>query len=107
VKVITSLISVAEDKDKDAGVLGKAEPPKFQTPFSSEAYSVSEGQSTHLEARLTPAEDPNMVVEWFKDGKPLPTGHRFRTFHGKKILATFLHNILCICKVCLHTCLAV
>jgi titin len=34
-----------------------------------------------LEARLSPAEDPNLNVEWFKDGKPVPTGHRFRTFH--------------------------
>ena len=34
-----------------------------------------------MEARLTPVEDPNLKVEWFKDGKPLPTGHRFRTFH--------------------------
>jgi titin len=55
-------------------------PPKFVSHFS-QSNSVSEGQSCHLEARLTPVEDPNLKVEWFKDGKPLPTGHRFRTFH--------------------------
>ena len=38
-----------------------------------------------MEARLTPAEDPNLKVEWFKDGKPLPTGHRFRYFLLKYI----------------------
>ena len=55
-------------------------PPKFVSAFN-QSYETSEGQSTHLEARLTPVEDPNLKVEWFKDGKPLPTGHRFRTFH--------------------------
>lgn len=42
---------------------------------------MGEGQSCHLEARLTPVEDPNLKVEWLKDGKPLAAGHRFRTFH--------------------------
>ena len=55
-------------------------PPKFVSTFNSK-FEVSEGQSCHMEARLTPVEDPNLKVEWFKDGKPLPTGHRFRTFH--------------------------
>merc|ERR1719211_15130 len=55
-------------------------PPKFVTKFNA-AYDVQEGQGCHLEARLTPAEDPHMNVEWFKDGKPLATGHRFRTFN--------------------------
>ena len=55
-------------------------PPKFVSTFTSMG-ELSEGQSCHLEAKLTPIEDPNLKVEWFKDGKPLPTGHRFRTFH--------------------------
>ena len=42
-----------------------------------------------MEARLTPAEDPNLKVEWFKDGKPLPTGHRFRYFLLKSIPIVF------------------
>ena len=55
-------------------------PPKFVTVFN-QTSQFQEGQSCHLEAKLTPIEDPNLKVEWFKDGKPLPTGHRFRTFH--------------------------
>ena len=42
---------------------------------------IAEGQSAHFEARLTPIEDPNMRVEWFKNGEPIATGHRYRTFH--------------------------
>ena len=61
-------------------IAAQAGPPKFQTQFNAK-YSASEGQSAHLEARLSPAEDPNLEVEWLKDGQPIPTGHRFRTFH--------------------------
>jgi hypothetical protein len=35
--------------------------PKFVTSFN-ESYSISEGQSCHLEARLTPVDDPKMKV---------------------------------------------
>ena len=38
-----------------------AGPPKFVTKFNS-SYDVQEKQGCHLEARLTPAEDPNMKV---------------------------------------------
>ena len=55
-------------------------PPKFVTQVASK-IDIAEGQSAHFEARLSPTEDTNMKVEWFKDGKPLPTGHRYRTFH--------------------------
>ncbi|XP_042888253.1 titin-like isoform X7 [Penaeus japonicus] len=57
-----------------------AEPPKFITQIANIERLV-EGQSAHFEARLKPVNDPNLVVEWFKDGKKLPTGHRYRTFH--------------------------
>ena len=55
-------------------------PPKFVTQVVSN-IEIAEGQSAHFEARLTPTEDPNMKVEWFKNGEPLATGHRYRTFH--------------------------
>ena len=58
----------------------EAGPPKFVTQVASK-IEISEGQSAHFEARLTPTEDPNLKVEWFKNGEPLPTGHRYRTFH--------------------------
>ena len=45
---------------------GKADigPPKFQTQVASK-IEISEGQSAHFEARLTPTEDPNMKVGVF------------------------------------------
>ncbi|XP_033606475.1 titin isoform X1 [Cryptotermes secundus] len=56
------------------------EPPKFITQISNVTQLV-EGQSAHFEARLTPVNDPNLTVEWFYNGKKLPHGHRYRTFH--------------------------
>lgn len=38
-----------------------------------------EGQSAHYECRIEPYPDPTLKVEWFHNGKPLQTGHRFRT----------------------------
>jgi len=78
----TSTTSIKVQDDRSVGVEGDKEigPPKFVSQVAS-SIEISEGQSAHFEARLTPAEDPNMKVEWFKDGKLLPTGHRFRTFH--------------------------
>nr|XP_036671085.1 titin isoform X4 [Drosophila suzukii] len=57
-----------------------AEPPKFITQIV-DVTKLVEGQSAHFEARLTPITDPDLVVEWYFNGKKLPHGHRFRTFH--------------------------
>ncbi|KAK3888336.1 hypothetical protein Pcinc_007597 [Petrolisthes cinctipes] len=57
-----------------------AEPPKFITHIANIDRCV-EGMSAHFEARLKPVNDPNLVVEWYRDGKKLPSGHRYRTFH--------------------------
>lgn len=56
------------------------EPPKFITQIA-DVTKLVEGQSAHFEARLTPVTDPDLVVEWYYNGKKLPHGHRFRTFH--------------------------
>merc|ERR1712128_271396 len=78
----TSTTSIKVQDERTAGKDGAKEigPPKFVTQVASKV-EISEGQSAHFEARLTPTEDPNMKVEWFKNGEPLPSGHRFRTFH--------------------------
>ena len=49
--------------ERAAGIEGAKEvgPPKFVTQLVSR-IEVSEGQSAHFEARLTPTEDPNMKV---------------------------------------------
>ena len=43
--------------------------------------SVGEGDAAHFECRVEPKTDSRMVVEWFKDGKPLRTGSRFKTVY--------------------------
>lgn len=57
-----------------------AQPPKFLTQIS-DITKLVEGQSAHFEARLIPVDDPDLKVEWFYNGKKLPHGHRYRTFH--------------------------
>lgn len=54
--------------------------PKFLTQLK-ESIHLNEGQSVHFEAQLVPINDPEMTVEWFFNGEPLRSGHRFRTFH--------------------------
>lgn len=53
------------------------ERPEFGKPLRNS--SVVEGKPVHLEATLTPVNDPSMVVEWYCNGKPIQHGHRFKT----------------------------
>ena len=46
-----------------------------------ESYRLGEGRNVHFEAKLTPITDPNLKVEWLKDGRPVTVGHRFRPIH--------------------------
>lgn len=54
--------------------------PKFLKELNSVA-GLFEGQPAHLEAHLTPVNDPNLKISWLKDGKPLGVGSRFCTVH--------------------------
>ena len=52
--------------------------------FVSHARSLDnmvEGQNAHFEAKIEPLGDPTLHVEWFKDGRPVTLGHRFRPLH--------------------------
>ncbi|KAJ8687530.1 hypothetical protein QAD02_023324, partial [Eretmocerus hayati] len=55
-----------------------AEKPKFGRPLKNIEH-LPEGKNAHLEATLTPVNDPTMVVEWYRNGKPIPQGHKFKT----------------------------
>ena len=55
--------------------------PVFVTRPKSDAYSVEEGRNAHFEAKLEPITDPNLQVEWLRDGEPITVGHRFRPVH--------------------------
>ncbi|RCN50589.1 immunoglobulin I-set domain protein [Ancylostoma caninum] len=58
----------APEKEHDA--------PKFLEPMDS--LERIEFQPAHFETRVTPVNDPNMVVQWYKDGQPLHSGNRFK-----------------------------
>ena len=62
-------------KPQDAPVLEK---PQFVHPLRN-IDRLPEGQPAHLEATLTPINDATMKVEWFRNGQPIPQGHRFKT----------------------------
>lgn len=56
---------------------GEVEPawprPAFTTPLQP-AVDLVEGGRLHIEGRLVPIGDPNMQVEWYKNGVPLDYG---------------------------------
>lgn len=56
------------------------EAPVFTMPLEDLA-KLREGENAHFEARVTPTHDPDMTVEWFKDGKTLMSGTRIRTIN--------------------------
>ena len=57
-------------------------PPEYEAPQISTQLTapdnLNEGDSAHLEARFTPVNDPNLKVEWYKDGQPLYNSNRHR-----------------------------
>ena len=76
-------------------------PPTFTEPLQP-VPELHEGQSIHLECTISPPNDPTLQVslkeiwcsgkmwhsiltsfqiEWFRDGRPVHTGSRFRTFN--------------------------
>ena len=54
--------------NKDAG-----RPPKFKIPLRSHT-NLGESQRAIFETRLVPIGDPDMQVEWYKDGTLLRAG---------------------------------
>ncbi|VDL71694.1 unnamed protein product [Nippostrongylus brasiliensis] len=50
--------------------------PQFLEPM--ESLERIEFQPAHFETRLQPVADPNLVVQWYKDGMPLHNGNRFK-----------------------------
>lgn len=49
------------------------EAPRFTVPLEN-VTDLREGENAHLEARLVPTDDPDLKVEWFKNGKTLKAG---------------------------------
>lgn len=71
---IPSLATAEEDEQ-----LGQ--PPKFIVQLQN-LSNLNEGESVHLECQLIPNDDADMRVDWYHNGKPLITGHRFKATHN-------------------------
>lgn len=67
--------------------------PRFLTkPKSMEG--MKEGQHCHFECKLEPVTDPNLKVEWFKNGRPIAIGHRFRPIHDFGYVALDITDLI-------------
>ncbi|VDK72603.1 unnamed protein product [Litomosoides sigmodontis] len=75
---IENLNKYGRQEVEDKGPQG---PPYFTIPLPGNIGEVEEGEPLHLECQITPINDNTLSINWLKDGKPIPTGHRFRTFH--------------------------
>ncbi|KAF8383875.1 ketn-1 [Pristionchus pacificus] len=52
--------------------------PAVVQPLVDTIDGTAEGESIHLECRVTPIHDPLLKVRWYKNGAPLPEASRFR-----------------------------
>lgn len=53
--------------------------PVFTSPLND--VTTAEGESLHLEARITPTDDPKLKIQWFKNGLPFRESSRFKYFN--------------------------
>lgn len=67
----------ASDVPKEEPVISS--PPKFITHIQS--HTVEESEGIRFECRVEPKEDPKLRIEWYRNGKLLPSGHRYRTVY--------------------------
>lgn len=54
-------------------------PPKFITHITS--ATVEESEAVRFECRVEPKGDPKLRIEWYRNGKLLPSGHRYRNVY--------------------------
>ena len=53
--------------------------PRFVTKFNN--VTIAEGKTACIESRVEPALDPNLIIDWFFNGKPLTVGNRFQPYY--------------------------
>lgn len=66
-------VSVAPKDEEQMG------PPRFLSQINS--ATVEESDSIRFECRVEPKEDPKLRIEWYRNGKLLPSGHRYRNVY--------------------------
>lgn len=47
--------------------------------MKQDELDLVDGDSVHWQCSITPANDPEMSIEWTFDGKPLPQSSRLKT----------------------------
>ena len=77
---LMQLKTLESRKQQSAHIEGEIQQmkPVFTTALNS-VEGVTEQSRVHLECRLEPVNDPNLKVEWFINGKSIPSGHRFKS----------------------------
>ncbi len=67
--------------------------PVFTRPLHN-LVGLREGvDPIHLEARLIPIASDSMRVDWFKDGRPLPTGNRYHLMHDFGVVSLDIRKV--------------
>lgn len=66
--------------------------PRFVTKPKN--TGVREYETSHFECKLEPLNDPNLAVQWYKDGKPLTIGSRFVHIHDFGYVALDIKNVI-------------
>lgn len=55
------------------------QPPRFITQIKS--ATIEENETVRFECQVEPKDDPNLRIEWYRNGKLIPAGHRYRTVY--------------------------
>jgi len=80
VPVGPSYVKAAELPPEDMFQKERPRPPKFKTPMKP-MTRLLENDPAHFECRLVPVGDPDMVVEWYKDGVLMKHGQTQFSFY--------------------------
>ena len=64
-------------QQKQEELTQKYAPPQFMSPLNN--VTVNEGERSHFEAKVGPAGDPSMTVEWYHNGQLLPASSRINS----------------------------
>lgn len=54
---------------------------------------MEERDSVHFECRVEPKNDPRLRIEWYRKGKPLPSGHRYRSTYDMGFVSLDILNV--------------
>ena len=65
--------------------------PEFE--YKMKCLSLIENQNAHFETKLSPDNDPDLIVEWFHNGQPLLLGSRITTFNDFGFVALDINQL--------------